>query len=326
MKIKALFAAAAAALTMAAVPAMAAETVKVSLPAFDVTLNGVKVDNADSQYPLLVYKDVTYVPMTWNLTQFMGLKTRFGPRPRGENSDNVFFVGNSGTYADSLAPYEAESPNKASGYTALVADYKIFVNETQENQAIDNSAEEYPILNFRDITYFPLTWRFMHDSFGWDYSFDAEKGLVIDSRGAFRPVLDESNIWITSNIGRATTQMNYVHNDDEYVGFRNSTFGDGTLVVWGRRGLGETVVDLADILYNRAQDPNYRAISYWNAEGNPLNDSSVQPRIEGDIFYVRCVAQYSEGVGQPEQYETYDLEIDLSAKELVSVRKVDMGN
>ena len=39
---------------MAAVPAMAAETVKVSLPAFDVTLNGVKVDNADSQYPLLV--------------------------------------------------------------------------------------------------------------------------------------------------------------------------------------------------------------------------------------------------------------------------------
>ena len=44
--------------------AQAAQAVDVALPAFDVTLNGIKADSVQSQYPFLVYKDITYVPMT----------------------------------------------------------------------------------------------------------------------------------------------------------------------------------------------------------------------------------------------------------------------
>lgn len=43
----------------AATPALADTQVKVTLPTFKVTLNGTVVDNSYSQYPLIVYKDIT---------------------------------------------------------------------------------------------------------------------------------------------------------------------------------------------------------------------------------------------------------------------------
>ncbi|WP_157047331.1 hypothetical protein [Alkaliphilus metalliredigens] len=43
------------------------------------------------------------------------------------------------------------------------------------------SKETYPLIIFRDITYFPLTWRFAVDEFRWDYSFSGESGLKIES-------------------------------------------------------------------------------------------------------------------------------------------------
>ena len=40
------------------------------------TMNGQAVDKAAARYPLLVYQDITYVPMTWDLCRFLGLATR----------------------------------------------------------------------------------------------------------------------------------------------------------------------------------------------------------------------------------------------------------
>ena len=48
--------------------ALAADTVQVTLPSFTVTLNGQVIDNSYRQYPLLVYKDITYFPMTYYLS------------------------------------------------------------------------------------------------------------------------------------------------------------------------------------------------------------------------------------------------------------------
>ncbi len=45
-------------------PAMAAN-VQVALPNFPVTLNGTAIDNSYRQYPLLVYNNITYFPMTY---------------------------------------------------------------------------------------------------------------------------------------------------------------------------------------------------------------------------------------------------------------------
>ncbi len=53
---------------------LAADTVQV-LPSFSVTLNGQSTGNDYSKYPLLVYKDITYFPMTYYDCRLLGLKT-----------------------------------------------------------------------------------------------------------------------------------------------------------------------------------------------------------------------------------------------------------
>ena len=40
-----------------------------------VFVNGQKVDNAGAEYPLLLYRNITYFPMTYHLSRFMGVST-----------------------------------------------------------------------------------------------------------------------------------------------------------------------------------------------------------------------------------------------------------
>lgn len=50
-------------------------TVTVTLPTFAVTLNDTKIDSAHSEYPLIVYRDITYFPMTYHASRFLHLKS-----------------------------------------------------------------------------------------------------------------------------------------------------------------------------------------------------------------------------------------------------------
>lgn len=139
------------------------------LPAFDVSFNGQLVESNYRQFPLIVYKDITYVPMTYFDCRYLGLTTNWDndTRTLSINKENITC-----TYRD----YKQDSVNKKS-FTPVVCDFNIIVN----NKKIDNLTEEYPLLTFRDVTYFPLTWRFAVEEFGWEYSFDSENGLVINS-------------------------------------------------------------------------------------------------------------------------------------------------
>ena len=151
-------------------PAMAASgSVSVTLPSFDVTLNDTEIDNDYSQYPLIVYKDITYFPMTYYDCRFLGLETGWTDAKTGLFIDTT---GIQGAYH----PYTQTSKNAKSA-KAQIASFPITVN----GQAIDNSKEEYPLLLFRDVTYFPMTWRFCVDEFNWQYSFTNAEGLVISS-------------------------------------------------------------------------------------------------------------------------------------------------
>lgn len=141
----------------------------VTLPSFTVTLNGQTVDNRNRDYPLIVYNDITYFPMTWFDCRFLGLENAWSP----EQGLSVRQSNVTAPYHD----YASAEANTSRSYRAELADGSITVN----GQAIDNRSEEYPLLSFRDITYFPLTWRFAHDAFGWDYSYTDAEGLAIRS-------------------------------------------------------------------------------------------------------------------------------------------------
>lgn len=153
--------------------ALADEQVNVNLPAFPVTLNGITFDQTQLQYPLLVYKDITYVAMTYHDARLLGLKTDWTVE-NGLVIEKLDVVPEALAAQQAYVPYISDSTN-AADYTAVKPAFAITVN----GKSIDNSQEEYPLLVFRDITYFPLTWRFAVDEFGWNYTFDAENGLNI---------------------------------------------------------------------------------------------------------------------------------------------------
>lgn len=141
--------------------------VSVTLPTFEVTLNGQTTASTYSRYPLLVYHDITYFPMTYHDSRLLGVQSDWTAQDglRITKADGYFYE-----YSRQIN----ERPNTRR-LTATLATGPIMVN----GQAIDNAAEDYPLLVFRDVTYFPLTWRFAVEEFGWDYTFDQTQGLTI---------------------------------------------------------------------------------------------------------------------------------------------------
>ncbi len=145
-----------------------AAEVTVSLPTFDVTMNGVEIEDEYRQYPFIVYKDITYFPMTYFDSRFLGLVTEW------DNLKGLEIYKTTETVE--YEPYKQNWKN-SNKYTASIPKFNIVVN----GKAINNSTEKYPLLSFRNVTYFPMTWRFAVDEFGWKYSFTSEDGLIINS-------------------------------------------------------------------------------------------------------------------------------------------------
>lgn len=140
-----------------------------NIPACAVTLSGQNVDNSYRQYPLLQYRDIVYFPMTYHDCRFLGVSTDWNG---ATNTLTITKENISGVYRDYNWEWKNTKSNKID-----ICKFNIIVN----GKVIDNSKEEYPLITFRDVTYFPLTWRFAVDEFGWEYSYDDKNGLVINS-------------------------------------------------------------------------------------------------------------------------------------------------
>ena len=151
------------------------------IPKCKVTFNGQEVDSTYRQYPLLQFRDIVYFPMTYYDLRFLGVTTNWDETVKRlvikkETVENPqyhdYYLSKN---HDRGFVYE----NKALGLYGGVKDceFDIEVN----GKEVVNQNEEYPLLLFRNVTYFPLTWRFAVDEFGWEYSYDDENGLVINS-------------------------------------------------------------------------------------------------------------------------------------------------
>lgn len=140
-----------------------------NIPACTVTLSGQSVDNTYRQFPLLQYKDIVYFPMTYYDCRFLGVSTNWdnATRTLTINKENI-----SGAYREYNWDWKNAVRNEIN-----ICNFNIVVN----GKEIINKNEPYPLITFRDVTYFPLTWRFAVDEFGWEYSYDNEKGLVINA-------------------------------------------------------------------------------------------------------------------------------------------------
>ena len=156
-------------------PKAQAESLRASIVTAPVTLNGQKIDNRSAQYPLLLYRNITYFPMTYHLSRFMGVTADWS------ESTRVLRIAATGE----RGPYVPDTGHGAKNGTVPVVrpTYDIILNDAYINNAVEN----WPILNYKSVTYFPLTYRFAADLFGWQYQWDAENGLRIDTSSVIVP-------------------------------------------------------------------------------------------------------------------------------------------
>lgn len=145
--------------------ALAAQTVSVALPTFPITIGGIAIDNDHRQYPLLTYRNITYFPLTYHDTRFLGIESQW------DDATQTLSI----KRTDISGGYQSATQNNSKRYTATICTTPVMVN----GKTIDYSKEPYPLLVFRDVTYFPLTWVYSVDEFGWQYEFDEKTGLSI---------------------------------------------------------------------------------------------------------------------------------------------------
>ena len=298
--------------------AMAQEQVNVTLPTFPVVFNGTTMEQQYNPYPMLVYHDITYFAMTYDNAQLLGLNSNW----TAENGLVIDKVGVSSTQVTGQSDSaKSEVPN-GTAYTAGYPSFAITVN----GKAINNKKEEYPLLVFRDITYFPLTWRFAVDEFGWNYTFDSTKGLNITSVSS-APELD-SSFSGSGNIGTTGTNsveaINSVIVKGDAVNLRSGA-GTGYKTV-GQVSKGDKLTvlnsgkDTSGQLWYQVQTTNGKAwIASWlvTAEtGGAATDSSTASQagsnvgktvyVTGDVVNLRSGAGTSyKQVGQVRKGDSF---------------------
>ncbi|MEX2460431.1 MAG: hypothetical protein WD469_03905 [Paenibacillaceae bacterium] len=179
-------------------PASAATSkVKVIMPKFAVEVNGKKIDNKHALYPLLVYKNITYFPMTIDYAKALGLSIQWDKK----QGLTILSPGERHPLKQDLSGNNSLTRT----YDAQVVSFPIKVNE----EKIMNSTEKYPLLLFRNITYFPMTWHFTHDLFHWNTEWNAATGYHIRSNQVpilFHILYDNANFLY---VGTGTTESTY---------------------------------------------------------------------------------------------------------------------
>lgn len=231
---------------------MADDSIIVTLPTFDVSLNGQHITSTYRKYPLIVYKNITYFPMTYYDARLLGLSTKWN------KVDGLSVDKNEDYFYEYVN--EVNTDKNSNKHTAKIITSKIRVYRKE----IDNTKEQYPLLLFRNITYFPLTWRFAVNEFGWKYSFDQTNGLIIYNDNV---IMKNPNVynWIVSHYAGSgagsmagTDDIMFpIHALVEHldVSLGNTTFKE----MEKRRYLEETSLSL----YNKLEDVTVKESEQW---------------------------------------------------------------
>lgn len=120
----------------------ATKNVSVSLPSFKVTLNGSEINNSYSKYPLIVYKDITYFPMTFGGCRYLGLETKWDQKAGLEiNKTNISYP---------LDEYKTNQKN-SDKYTASIPKFNIKINE----KTVDKKQCRISFVDFQGYNVFP---------------------------------------------------------------------------------------------------------------------------------------------------------------------------
>lgn len=248
--------------------------VNVSIPTFDITVNDMKYNSRYSEYPFLIYNDITYMPMTYDFATFMGINITFekGVNEVYHKGETILHIGNGTKTQNELGQYIKETQNKNVD-TAVIPGYHTYISE--DNTEYDNKSL-YPVLNYKGVTYLPLTWDIMHTKLDWNYTFDSEKGLIIDSTKACRPI--GLNRELFSRMGTDTSE--YVFGEHCYLRYGVDLYTGGGFM-WVKED-GSKEYNIAEELKGKI---NYFNRMYVNGV---LVTADRQPEMNDGILTIVC--------------------------------------
>ncbi len=146
-------------------------------PGFDVSINGVVISDKRPFHPIICYNDIVYIPLDWVYCNWLGIDISLG-----ENDEIIIdHSGKENSFVTWHGAWgEGVIPNRDRRETDGMISNKVMVN----GREIDNASETYPLLQYYDHeVYFPLTWEWIVNEFGWCHDWDAQTGLTIHTNG-----------------------------------------------------------------------------------------------------------------------------------------------
>lgn len=146
------------------VSAISSNEVVATIPKTDIKIDGEVIDNQHNKYPMLTYKGVTYLPLTWDYCNALGLEKSWHP----ENGLKLSKNNNFGTPNQDLSSNNDMDKN----YTVQRYDSDVFINGSKYTN------EDYPFLMFRQIIYLPLTYE-INTALGISVKWDKDSGIEI---------------------------------------------------------------------------------------------------------------------------------------------------
>lgn len=133
------------------------ETIHGSVPSFDVYVQGVQLDKFSSTYPIVTYREMTYIPLTSDYAKGLGLALEF-TREDGLNIRK--------TTPDKFKQEFLQGHFKVGQKIEMT---RVPFDVTLNGELL---VSEYPLLFYRNIVYLPLTWHIVYDMLAFSYTFD----------------------------------------------------------------------------------------------------------------------------------------------------------
>jgi hypothetical protein len=135
------------------------------IPHFKVSVCGNEMNHSSAKYPMFVYNDITYIPLTWSMCNALGITSEFDETglslTSGQAKSTVF------------EPIVAEYTRESDEVDIVDSDMTIWIDGVQLKEDSD-----YPIKNYNGVTYIPLTWD-MASKLGVEYTYSEDSGLDI---------------------------------------------------------------------------------------------------------------------------------------------------
>lgn len=172
-----------------------AETVEVSLPTWEIVIND-QVFTPEDQYcmewPFLAYKNLTYMPLTYSNAQLMGLSTAWDAdtgltiQKRDFSVVGEYIRDNNGVVNNGVKQAEIADIDRI---TLVIPEKGASVTGSEISARFPDAGLDYfPFLFYNDITYLPMSRRFLEDVLGLYEGWTAEGGPYITAVSKFTAI------------------------------------------------------------------------------------------------------------------------------------------